>query len=306
MEFSVRYRFPCILVLMLPCTFVMGQHRVQFTQYMFNGLVINPAYAGADEALSLTVIQRRQWSGIENAPTTQTLSAHTLFRNRNVGLGLVVMNDRVGVHKNLNVLANYAYHIWTDQHAHISFGLQGGVRSIKSDYASLGNPGNDPKVYNAYVSETFFDLGSGIYFKSPRFEAGISTLELLPQTASVNDSISIAFNKAQFLLMSKYRFAVGKDFTLEPSGLLKYTSHVPLSFDINMNVLYRKVLTMGLSYRKKESVDFLLKAQVTGQLQFGYSYDHAIGEISRFANGSHELMVHYLFRYVRKNVSSPR
>src|SRR6187402_14633 len=88
-----------------------AQQKVQFTQYMFNGLVINPAYAGADEALSLTFIQRSQWTGVENAPNTQTLSGHTLFKKKQVGLGITLVNDRIGVHQNINALTSYAYHI---------------------------------------------------------------------------------------------------------------------------------------------------------------------------------------------------
>jgi type IX secretion system PorP/SprF family membrane protein len=295
-----------VMLLSLPCMPVVGQQRVQFTQYMFNGLAINPAYAGADEALSLTFIQRRQWSGIENAPTTQTLTAHTLFRNRKVGLGLMVMNDRVGVHRNLNVSSTYAFHLQVAEKSYVSMGIQAGIKSIRADYASLGNPNNDPRINNAFVSETFVDLGSGVYFRSPRLHLGFSALELLPQVATMNDSTSIALSQAHFFLMSRYRIPVSKDFNFEPSVLLKYVHDVPLSYDVNLNMVYRNVVTMGFSYRKKESVDFLFKGQITPQLQFGYSYDHALGEISRFSNGSHELMVHYLFRYVRKNISSPR
>jgi hypothetical protein len=104
----------------------------------------------------------------------------------------------------------------------------------------------------------------------------------------------------------KYRFALSDNADLEPGALIKYFEGVPLSFDANLNVIWRKVLTTGLSYRQKESVDFLFKAQITSQLQLGYSYDHAIGEIARLSNGSHEAMVQYLFKYSQKKLTSPR
>ncbi|HYC86743.1 MAG TPA: type IX secretion system membrane protein PorP/SprF [Chryseosolibacter sp.] len=285
---------------------VMAQLRVQFTQYMFNGLVINPAYAGADDALSLTLVQRRQWAGVENAPSTQTLSAHTLFYRKNVGVGMVIMNDRVGVHRNLNILTNYAYHVHVGDESVVSFGLQAGMKSIRSDYASLGPVNNDPKVSNAYVSETFFDAGTGIYFRSPKIHAGFSALELFPKTVSLNDTVAATLSRAHYFIFSKYTMPFGQHVHLEPSLLLKCLPGTPVSFDVNLNALYRKVLVLGVSYRKKESVDLLLKAQMTAQLQFGYSYDHPVGEVARFATGSHEFMVQYLFRYVTKNVSSPR
>jgi type IX secretion system PorP/SprF family membrane protein len=292
-----------MIILSMEC---FAQQKVQFTQYMFNNLVINPAYAGAEEALSLTFIQRSQWTGIENAPSTQTLSAHTLFMKRNMGLGLTVINDRIGVHKNLNTLVNYAYHLKTGEHSFVSMGLQAGIHYRKSDYASLAGSSYDPKLFNPVISHVVFDFGMGLYFRSPRFHAGISVPGIIPENLTVNDSVSIALNRSTILLFSKYRIPLNEAVDAEPSFLIKYMAGVPVSYDINLNMVFRKVLTTGLSYRKDESVDFLLKAQVTPQLQFGYAYDYPIGEIATLSNGSHEIVVHYLFRYVQKNVSSPR
>jgi type IX secretion system PorP/SprF family membrane protein len=138
---------------------MVAQQKMQFTQYMFNGLVINPAYAGADEALSLTFIHRSQWAGVENAPQTQTLSAHTLFKRKHFGLGLTIVNDKIGVHKNLSILSNYAYHLRTGKKSALSFGLQAGMNNQKSDYTSLLTAGNnDPKLYNPVLTETFFNF----------------------------------------------------------------------------------------------------------------------------------------------------
>ena len=286
---------------------VSAQQKVQFTQYMFNGLVINPAYAGADEALSMTFIQRSQWAGIEDAPTTQTLSAHTLFKKKHVGLGLTLINDKIGVHKNLGVMTNYAYHLKVGETSYFSMGLQAGIHNRRSDYRSLIADGNnDPKLYNPTIAHTFFDLGMGFYYRSDRLHVGFSAPEILPETITINDTLSLRFNNMNYFLFSRYRIRVNDHIDAEPSVLLKYLPGVPASYDCNLNFIFRKVLTMGLSYRKKESVDFLLKGQVTPQLQFGYAYDHAIGPVARLSNGSHEVMINYLFRYLQKNVASPR
>lgn len=284
-----------------------AQQKVQFTQYMFNGLVINPAYAGADEALSLTFIQRSQWTGVEKAPSTQTLTGHTLFRKKQVGLGLTLVNDRIGVHQNINALTSYAYHIRVGEKSYLSMGLQGGIKSFKSDYASLASSSNnDPAINSLILSKTYFDLAAGIYYRSPRLHIGISAPELIPQSYTINDTLSIRLSKANFFFFSKYKFTLSENYDLEPSVLIKYLDGVPLSYDVNLSMIYRKVLFLGFSYRKKESVDFILKAQVTKQLQIGYAYDYPIGVVSQLTNGSHELMVNYLFRYVQKNVISPR
>jgi len=293
-----------VLLLSLQCA---GQQKVQFTQYMFSGMVINPAYAGVDEALSLTFIHRNQWSGIEGAPSTQTLSAHTLFKKKNLGLGLTIVNDKVGVHKNQSILTNYAYHLRTGEKSTLSMGLQAGIHSTRSDYASLmDDVTNDPKLSNLVVSETFFDFGMGVYFRSPGLHVGLSAPELIPETISLNDTASVRLSRANIFLFSKYTITRSERIAYEPAVLLKYLPGLPLSFDVTINMIYRKVLVLGLAYRKRESVDFLFKAQVTPQLQLGYGYDYTIGDVSRLSNGSHELMVHYLFRYVQTKVSSPR
>ena len=305
------FNCPRILIALMILVFIAvqagAQQKVQFTQYMFNGLVINPAYAGADEALSLTFIQRKQWANIENSPSTQTLSAHTLFKRKHLGLGFTLLHDKIGVHRNLSALTNIAYHLRVGQESFLSLGLQAGVRSRKSNYASLAISGAvDPRVNDASVSNTAFDFGMGIYYRSPRLHIGLSAPELLPEEFSINDTMAIRLNNMNLFLFSKYTIMVNEYFDLEPSLLLKYMKGIPISFDMNMNLVFRKVLSLGLSYRKNESLAFMLKGQLTPQLQFGYSYDHSVGEVSRASNGSHELMVNYVFRYVESKVVSPR
>lgn len=296
-----------VTTLLVLCAYEnMAQQRMQFTQYMFNGLVINPAYAGAEEALSLTFIHRSQWVGVDNAPSTQTLSAHTLFKKKHTGLGVTLTNDKIGVHKYFGALTNYAYHLKTGERSYLSMGIGLGIHNQKSDYASIINGVNyDPKAYSGIVSRTFFDLATGVYLRTPKLHIGISTPELIPQKL-IYDTITIQLSKTNFFLFSRYTIMVNKNIDIEPSILLKYLSGVPFSYDINMNLIFRKVLSLGLSYRKTESIDLLLKAQVTPQLQFGYAYDHAIGEAANLSSGSHELIIHYLFSYVQRNVQSPR
>jgi len=296
----------CIVISIAVTSGCFAQQNVQFTQYMFNGLVINPAYAGADEALSLTFIHRSQWTGMDNAPTTQTLSAHTLIKKKRIGMGLIVVNDRVGVHKNLSALNSYAYHLPVGKRSFLSMGLQGGIRNIRSDYASLMSTTTDPAALNAYASRTFFDFGAGIYFRSPRWHVGLSAPEMNTQRFYANDSLTRKSYLSDFLFFTKYRISVSDKIDLEPSTMIKNQKGLLPSFDVNLNMIYRSVLTLGLSYRTNESVDFILKAQATPQLQFGYAYDHPTGYIARLSNGSHELMVQYIFRYLQKDTESPR
>jgi type IX secretion system PorP/SprF family membrane protein len=161
-------------------------------------------------------------------------------------------------------------------------------------------------VYDPVLSRTFFDVGAGLYFRSKRFHAGLSAPEIIPKRFSFNDTLKISLSKVNLFLFSKYRFKASNFIDLEPSFLVKYMQGVPTSFDVNMNMIYREVLVLGLSYRNNESIDFLLKMQINRQLQLGYSYDHSIGALSRIANGSHELCVNYIFKDIQKKVVSPR
>lgn len=306
----IRYSISLVFFIVLITTLSWdssAQQKVQFTQYMFNGLVINPAYAGADEALSMTFIQRNQWAGVDNAPETQTLSAHTLFGKRRIGLGLTLINDKIGVHKSLNALTTYAYHLPVAEKSFLSMGLQVGINRRQSDYASLvGGATYDPRLNDVSITKTFLDFGMGIYFRSPKFHAGLSIPELIPGRLDVNDSVTIQLSKSPYFYFMKYRMRASDFIEIEPSVFLKYQAGLPMSFDVNANMIYRKVLTLGFSYRKDESIDFLFIAQITRQLQIGYSYDHPIGHVSMLSNGSHELMVQYVFRFMEKDITSPR
>lgn len=283
-----------------------AQQKPQFTQYMFNGLIINPAYAGVDEALSLTFIDRHQWMGVENAPTTQTLSSHTQFKKKHFGVGLSIVNDKIGVHQNLSALTSFAYHLKTGKESFLSMGLQAGLDNARANYSSLyTNSNNDPNLVNS-ISETYFDVGFGLYFRSPKFHIGLSAPEFIPKRIYLNDTTSTQLSKINLFLFAKYKITLSENLELEPSTLIKYLPDLPVSFDANLNLIYRQVLTIGLSYRDSESVDFLLKAQVTQQLQFGYAYDYPISYSSKLSNGSHEIMANYVFRYKPRNVSSPR
>lgn len=283
---------------------VFAQQGPQFTQFMFNNLAINPAFAGADEHASITLVGRDQWSNIENAPSTQSLAAHTLFSNR-VGLGFVLVRDQIGVHKNTNALASYAYHLRAGKRAFVSFGLQAGITSFRSDYPSLAGASNDP-LLSKYVKETKLNLGAGVYFRSPRLDVGVSFPGILRRKVHVNDTSVVNFRNADILTYLRYSLPLSRDFTLQPSALVKYYPAVPISFDANLMVIYKEVISAGLSYRANESLDMVVKLRLTTRLDIGYAYDYPIGNGSFLNAASHELMLHYVFRKNPKNIASPR
>ncbi len=284
-----------------------GQQRTQFTQYMYDGSLINPAYVGADEALSLTFLHRSQWAGIKGSPQTQTLSAHTLFQEKQFGTGLIIQYETIGVHQNMEISTNYAYHLKVGRDRFFSLGLKAGIHSRNSDYTSIsGNSAYDPGLNNLNFTDTYFDLGLGVFYRDPLLQIGFSVPEITGRGISYNDSSSIKIKNLNQLLFARYIYVVNDNISIEPGFLLKYLRGVPLSYDLNLNINYRDIISTGLSYRKNESIDFLLKLQVTPQMQFGYSYDYPIGYLARFTNVSHEIMARYIFKFSHSNIDSPR
>lgn len=293
-----------LLLIVLTSPTVFAQQKPQFTQYMFNGLVINPAFAGSDDAPSITFLNRNQWTSIEGAPVTQTLSGHTLFGSSRVGAGLTIINDKIGVHKNQNIQGSVSYRLNISPETYLSMGLQGGVSIRKSTYSSISGPVADPSAQDiSHVSPT---LGMGFFLRGKKFDLGISAPEILSEKISANDSTTITWDRAQYFLYGKYSIALRHNLALEPSLLVKYKKDLPVSYDVNMSLVIKKALTAGISYRHKESIGFLIKAKLTPQLQFGYAYDYAIGEVAMASNGSHEVMVNYLFKYPTNKVVAPR
>jgi len=293
-----------IVLILLVITGTYAQQQAQFTQYMFNGLVINPAYAGADEFLSVTALTRSQWLGVDGAPVTQTLTAHSRVANDHAGVGLAIINDKIGIHKNLTINTSYSYRVLLTKTSWLSMGIQAGIDNKKSDYASLtANMPSDPNQFQNNAS-TFFDFGAGLYFNSPRVQIGFSIPNMMPGKISLQDTIGANLNPTHYFLFSRYRFALNQSVNLEPSFLIKYIAGNPLSYDVNINMVVQQVFTAGVSYRKSESIDFLCRLKLSRQLSSGFSYDFPVGKIASLrSGGTYELMLNYAFTFSHKSVS---
>ncbi|WMN11097.1 type IX secretion system membrane protein PorP/SprF [Marivirga salinae] len=286
-------------------TNISAQQGVQYTQYMFDGSLINPAYAGTSEALSISLLYRDQWNDLEGAPQSQTFSVHSPFKNPKVGTGLFIHRESIGVHQNIQIATNLAYHLPLGNRRYLSFGLKAGMLNVRSDYQSLQNGNPDPTVADELFSGTDFNAGFGFYFRSRKFEAGYSIPSIINKTTNINDTISLDPINLNHLIFTQYHIPVGNNFTISPSFLMKYYQGTPLSYDFSFLTSYKRVLTAGISYRKQESVDFLICFNLTSQFQVAYAYDYPIGNISRFAQASHETMLRYLFKFKYDNVNSP-
>jgi type IX secretion system PorP/SprF family membrane protein len=296
-----------ILILLVTHRSAYAQQRPLYSQYLFNGLVLNPAFAGSHEALSVSVSNRSQWSGLEGAPQTFAFASHVLLDPKQLGLGLVLVKDQIGVHKNLVVNGSAAYHLKLSEKDVFSFGLQAGLRNHRVDYLSIsGNQLYDPKVAASAPGRTFFDVGAGVYFRNERLEAGISVPGMIPSNWSATDSVAIKIRNAHGLFFFKYSIRLTHSVNFVPSVLLRYYPRVPLSVDVGAGLMFHKAVFTGISYRTNESVDFLLRAHVTPQLSIGYCYDLVVGQISALSTASHEVSASFLFKFSSHKIAPPR
>jgi type IX secretion system PorP/SprF family membrane protein len=248
-----------------------------YTQYFSSQLVINPAYAGMDEALSLTLIHKEQWVGVEGAPATTVLTAHTLFKNMNTGLGLNIAHDQINIHKQTTISGIYSYRIRLGAGRFVNLGLQSGLKLFRSDYASLQPPGaGDPTIPGNNLRYTHFQVGTGIYYKSKRFEAGASLPVLYSANISGEINLSESPNDISGLfLYTRYHIPVSSGFSLYPSVLFRYNSHLPVSYDLNIEARLKEFLILALSYRNDRSISNIVQFMLLPQLKLGYAYDFA-------------------------------
>ncbi|HEY8401952.1 MAG TPA: type IX secretion system membrane protein PorP/SprF [Cytophagaceae bacterium] len=294
--------FACILI----CSFAKAQQEPLFTQYMFNGLAINPAYAGSQEALNLTLLARKQWLAIEGAPSTQTLSVHSPLKNERVALGMTFINDQIGVTRQYGTNIIYAYRI-PMKNGKLSMGLQSGISRYRSNFSSLHTKQpNDPTFSSDEVSTFSLNFGTGIYYSTQRFYAGLSVPHILSNHLRNSGISDYGKQRRHYFFTTGAVLKLSPDLKLKPSVLVKMVEGAPVQLDLNSNLLIKEVLWLGVSYRSFSSANLIFQVQLTNQLSLGYSYDMALNQLSTVSSGSHEFMLTYNFHFYGSKVLTPR
>ncbi len=281
-----------------------AQQQVMFTQYMFNGLAINPAYAGSHESASLTLLARKQWVGLDGAPNTQTFSAHAPLNNTNAALGVMFLRDEIGVTKQHGGFISYAYRIPMGN-GKLSMGIQGGFNRYSANYSGLNL--NDPTFDGGDIVESHFNTGVGLYYYTDRFYAGVSIPQILNTEFDADNPDSEAKLIRHYFATIGYVFDLSPMLKLKPNLLVKNVPGAPTEFDINANLLINERIWLGLSYRSFDSFDAIFSMQITDKIQFGYSYDFATtSQLKSVNSGSHEFMLNYRFSLVKEKIITPR
>ncbi|TVR78741.1 MAG: type IX secretion system membrane protein PorP/SprF [Chitinophagaceae bacterium] len=288
-----------------------GQQDPQYSMYMFNGMSINPAYAGSREKISLTALYRHQWSGMDGAPRTISFNAHSPLLNDRIGLGLSVVNDRIGVTNTNHINGAYAYRLPTDI-GRLSFGIQGGFSHYNSRWSDLVlNDAGDNNFSSNSPNLFLPNFGFGIYlYDHNRYYVGVSAPQLLNN--SLNESLSLEGTNNVARQFKHYFFTAGyvaklnEFMKFKPSVLLKYVHGAPLQADFNASLLFYDALWVGASYRTGDSFVFMVEYYFGERFRAGYAYDYTITELNNYTSGSHEIMIGYEFSLDKDAYLTPR
>ncbi len=291
----------------LMTSFIFGQQDAQYTQYMYNMNVINPAYAGSEGTLNIGLLGRTQWVNLPGAPATFTATINAPV-SEHVGLGLSIISDEIGPVKEQNIYADFSYTIPTSEIGKLAFGLKGGFTIQNIDYFELStNQASDPMFANN-LNKTYPNFGFGAFYYTNNFYVGLSMPNLLKSRyfEKKGGIVSSASEQMHYFLTSGYVFELSQDVKLKPSIMYKAVTGAPISMDYSLNALLYNKLEIGVSYRVGDSYSGTMNFLVTKNLRIGYAYDYTVSNLSAFNSGSHEVFLLYNVDFSRADFKSPR
>lgn len=307
-----------------------AQQDPAYSMYMFNGLFVNPAYAGSHEVVSLVGIYRHQWVGVDGAPRTANISAHTPFKRSQYAMGVVISNDKIGLGNTFSFTPSFSYRLKIRQ-SHLCFGIQASLAYYYRNNAASDLP-QTPSDNTLQLNTNLFlpNVGFGIYAYGKRYFVGVSVPHLMPSTLRGKTNV-VNYNEAIAKVYNYYVFTagyvVGRDQSVvkfRPTILAKWQQGLPNNipqFDFNLALLFVDRLWVGASLRTQgdaytskgkilkfgpESVIGYLQVKITPQLQLGYAYDASVSNLRHANSGTHEVMLGYDFWYTKKRFVNSR
>lgn len=310
---NIYITFSLVLV---TCFGLQAQQDAQYTQYMYNTLAINPAYAGSRGVFSIAALHRSQWVGLDGAPTTQTLNFNTPVSQR-VGIGLSIVNDEIGNGTNQDTYfdAAFSYTIPTSNQGKLSFGLKAGGHFLNVDFSKLRNfeaEGTQGAPLN--IDKKFSpNFGAGIYYHTDKFYAGLSVPNFLEtehfdRSGNTGGTSFLAQERMNLYLITGYVFELNPDWKLKPAVLFKAVQGAPLQADVSATFLVKDKFSFGAAYRWSAALSALVGMQLTDQLMLGLAYDKETTELGNtaFNDGSFEIFLRYELRTRYNKVITPR
>ncbi len=299
-----------IAVTLLTTSMVVAQQDPQYSQYMYNTQVVNPAYAGTRNVLSFGLLYRTQWVGFEGAPKTGTFTVNSpVGIRKNRGLGLSIARNEIGPAIESNVTIDYSYAIKTSDKGKLAFGLKAGVDLLDVDFSKLNIVDQSaPSFANNIENKLQPQIGGGLYFYNEKFYTGLSVPNLLTTEhyeQSNNSNSSVAAERLHYFIIAGYVFDLGDNVKFKPATLVKAVSGSPLQLDLSANFLINQKFTLGAAYRWSAAVSALLGFQAHESVFIGFGYDYQTTDIQQFSDGSYEFILRFdLFKADR--VLTPR
>jgi len=289
-----------------------AQQDSQFTQYMYNTINVNPAYAGSRESMNIFALHRTQWVGLDGAPVTNTASINTPINGSNVGLGVSIVNDKIGPSDENNIAVDFSYTIHTSDTYKLSFGLKATANLLNIDFTKLNKDDMNDYNFDTNIDNKFSpNIGVGFYLHSDNTYIGISAPNLLEtkhfdRYAGTGSNSHIASEKIHYYLIAGHVFDLSSEVKFKPSILTKVVQGAPLQLDISGNFLINEKFVAGLAYRWSAAVSAMVGFQATDSWFIGYGYDLETTRLANYNSGSHEIFLRYeLFKKYDK-IISPR
>lgn len=283
-----------------------AQQDAQFTQYMYNTINVNPAYAGSRGAMSIFALHRSQWVGLDGAPTTNAVSINTPFNSSRMGLGVSIINDKIGPTTENNISTDLSYTVPTSETMKLSFGVKASVNLFDLNASRL-NPDqpNDPKLYG-YNNTISPNIGAGIYLHSDKAYVGLSIPNFIESNRYDDNDTKVYKEKMNYYLIAGYVMDLSYNLKFKPALLTKMVQGAPLQVDISGNFLFNDKFTFGLAYRWSASASAMAGFQVSDALFIGYGYDLETTKLDNYNSGSHEVFLRYEIFKNNNKITTPR
>lgn len=301
-----------LLLLLLSGVEMFSQQDSQFTQYMYNTINVNPAYAGSRGVMSIFGLYRTQWVGLDGAPTTATASLNTPISNSNIGLGLSAIKDQIGPSDETSISADVSYSIPTSESWKLSFGLKATANLLNIDFTKLNiyNP-TDPRFQNNVDNKFSPNVGAGMYFHSNKSYFGVSVPNFLEtkhfdKSASDNSASFVAKERMHYYVIGGHVFDLSPSIQFKPAFLAKAVQGAPLQLDVSGNFLINEKFTIGAAYRWSAAMSAMVGFQVNQNWFIGYGYDMETTKLADYNSGSHEIFLRYELFNNYERVVSPR
>lgn len=281
-----------------------AQQDAQFTQYMYNTINVNPAYAGSRGAMSIFALHRTQWIGLDGAPVTNAVSINTPLNGSNLGLGVSLVNDKIGPTHENTISADLSYTIPTSETFKLSFGIKATANLFDLDASKLTNVDPDPSLQN--YSKFSPNIGAGIYLHSDKAYIGFSVPNFIETQRYDDNEIKIFKEKINYYLIAGYVFDMGDSVKFKPALLTKMVQGTPLQVDVSGNFMFNDKFVVGIAYRWSAALSAMVGFQVSDGLYIGYGYDRETTHLNNYNSGSHEIFLRYeIFNNIDK-ITTPR